>query len=57
LPAIQHSARRRAVKISLAANHGMSLDLNLGVRNRERSDADEGTAWEVITKHLANGFA
>src|SRR5260370_12025495 len=37
-------------KFSLAANHGISLDLKLGVKNRTRSNGDASAAGEVITK-------
>src|SRR6266571_4119529 len=40
-------------KFSLAANHGISLDLNLGVRNCQRRNGDQSTAREVITKHFS----
>jgi hypothetical protein len=40
-------------KMSLAANHRISLDLDLGVRNRQRSNGDQSAAGEVITKHFS----
>src|SRR5215510_11471105 len=40
-------------RFSPAADHRISLDLNLGVRNRQRSNGDQSTAREVIAKHFS----
>ena len=40
------------LKISLAANHGISLDLDLGVGNRQRSNGDQSAAREVVAEYF-----
>ena len=44
-------------KFSLAANHGISLDLKLGVRNRERRNGDESATREAIAGNRSAEFS
>ena len=39
-------------KMSLAANHRISLDLDLGVGNRQRRNGDQSAAREVIAEYF-----
>jgi hypothetical protein len=39
--------------MSLPANHRISLDLDLGVRNRQRRNGDQSAAREVITEYFS----
>src|SRR6516225_6917079 len=50
---LQRSHARLDFEISLTANHRISLDLNFGVRNRQRSNGDESAAREVITEYFS----